>query len=395
MLSRRGAAMRFIIFSLLFVLICTSQVFAIGVSPPVYRIDYEEGATHTFDFLILNKDGRSSDVRMYADGAFGEYVTFSEDTFDFEGAQTYPITATLTLPNYSDVPGFGKQRLNLHAEEFSTAGGAFSAVTAVGFAVFIQVPQPGRFGEPTTFTIPHTVEGFDTSYTLEITNRGTDDLTNTNAQVSIVSATGEQQEQFTITNINLLAGASQTFNDEVITSTYTPGKYIATASYIYDQAKAPTTEEVTFFVGSTDIELVDYTTTLVKGKINKINITLQSLWGSPLDSIRGMLVLGANQQALPAMDFLPFESKVVQAFIDVPLTNQTSTEALLHLQLPFNDGVIEKDIELNFVLVDEFIEEESQSNTLLIIALIVLIIFATVLLVSLGKQTKTSKKKKK
>ena len=48
-------------------------------------------------------------------------------------------------------------------------------------------------------------------------------------------------------------------------------------------------------------------------KINKVNLYLQSLWGSKLSNVRGSVIVDGNEQLLPVIDFKSFEEVVVEA----------------------------------------------------------------------------------
>jgi hypothetical protein len=379
--------MKRIFFFLFFLVLLCGSVSAIGMSPPLYRIDFQEETQLNLSFAILNRDGAATNIRVFADGSeLSEYVTFSETEFEFDGTAPYGITATLDMPSYSEVSSFGKQRININAEEFVTTGGTFAAVTAVEGAIFVQVPQPGLYAEITDFSVDHTVAGYDTQAEVELTNRGTDTISSGELSLQIFESENTILNTFLVQDIDLNPAESKSFTIDIPSDSYVSAKYEAVVSFDYTSTRDPATDTKSFFVGSTDIELVNYTSSLISGSINRVNITLQSLWGSPLTNVRGLLVVGDSQQSLPVIDFNPFEEQVVSAFIDIPLTNATQEEGVLSLTASAENGDFSRDYDLSFDLT--LPKEEFNVNITLIILVVAVVLIIGVLVILLLRKQK-------
>lgn len=390
---------------------------SIGITPPRFDLDYDEGQTYTFSFSVLNKAGKPTYIVMTADRSeLAQYVEFSEEEFYMPPASTHPVTMTLTFPTYETLTEFGEQKIGFHATEVSVnkETGGFSALTAVEGWVVIQIPQPGKYGEITDFSISNVLQGLESDLKLEISNRGTEELTNTRATVDIFDFSGNLVSTLDFSNIYVRQDGKATISRDLLTSSYDSGKYIAEAKYYFNEEQAPNTKTTSFFIGSSDVIVTDYTQELVEGQINKIQVELQSLWGSPLYTIRGALTdFDGRQKPLPVIDLDPYQTKTVELYLDVPYLNSsifqlsdqynsTQRDLNFHLEFPVeaaND--VEKDIPLTFTInrLTPAPELERPSiftttNTILIIGMVILILIALMLLFSFKKESHEHKGKK-
>jgi hypothetical protein len=402
----------FLLFFSFFLLLFSSHVQAIGMSPPLFELNYEEGKSFTFSTSIINRGGPTT-INLYADRSeLSEFVTFSKNDFDMAPGTKETIELTITCPPYKTLTEFGLQKIGIHAREIALnkETGTFAAVTAVEGLMFVHIPVPGVFGEITDFSISNVIEGLDADLTLELTNRGTDDLKNTKATVTIVDFYGEDVSSVEFSNIDIPVGESKKIRKELSSSVYPSGKYFATAEYVFSDSQAPQKEDAVFFIGSSDVIITDYTKNLTEGQINVVYIELQSLWGSPLNTIRGSLIdFTGRQKPLPVIDLEPFSKRVVELYLDVPLLNSsafrlgdeynsTTKDLDFHLQFPVqaaND--VDKTIPLTFTINRLPVPEKERAqfftttNTILIIGMIVLILIAFLLLLIFKKGSDSKK----
>jgi len=408
----------FFSFLVLIFLLTFSSVLAIGISPPKNYVDYAEGETVTFDFLISNRASFPTTIQMSLDGVFSDDdVVFSEDIFTIPASSTHIVTATLTFPPYDTLTAFNKQRILIQAREVvvdKTIGG-FAALTGVEGWILVQIPVPGQFGEITSFGLENVVEGLDSTISLDIINRGTADLRNTRATVDIFDFYGNNVSSVKFQNIVIASGDSTSLSHSLSSSSYNSGKYTAKAKYFYNSENAPMPAQTTFFIGSTDVMVTEYTQDLYEGQINSVKIHLQSLWGSPLHNIRGELTdFSGKTILLPVIDLDPFEEKVVDLYLDVPLLNSSafridssvynSTSQDLSLKLAFpvqSSNDVEKVISLPFTvnkkLVPPVIETPlsiSTSTLVILIGFVVFVLLALNMFFLVGKKKSPRKKKR-
>lgn len=388
----------FFFFFLLIIL--SSSVLAIGISPPTYTEEFQAEESFTYTYNIINRGAPTgASLRVYG-SPLAEYVEFPE-TIELNQGLT-PVEITINLPAYEDLPdAYGKQIVRIFVKEEPLGGGTFSAVTAVEGWLIMNVPVPGEYGQITSLTIPTVEEGFNTEAEFAIRNRGTLPMENKRAVLTIKDVSGTIIDELTYRGIDLAVDEEQTYTLDLPAQNYDSARYIADLEFFFDEEKQPATRSTGFFVGSIDIQLITHTELLEEGKINRVKVTLQSLWGDALSPVRGTLLdFVGDEISLPVIDLDPFQESVVDTFIQVPLLEDdpfnvntsvqknTTYETILRLQFPAGETLDEiKEIPIEFVIYQpepEVIVEEKEPldmTTIIIIALGVFVIALLVVLV--------------
>ena len=412
----------FIFLSFLLILILSlSLVSAIGVSPPKQIIDFDANEEVTVSYVIVNYGGtRGTNILMEAYGSpLAKYVSFSQDKFVMSGNE-YQVDVTIDFPSYEELTVYGKEVIRIKASETTAPGsGAFAVVTAVEPWLVVQIPIPGKYAEIGSFTVGN-VNADENSYvSFELLNRGTKPLSGTRAELVVTDFSGARMDRLSFSNLAIPIDSSKKLSDVVPTSTYPPGKYFASLNYYFNDELKPATKTTEFFVGTTDVQVLNYTVDLEEGKINKVSVTLQSLWSSELRSIRASIIdFNNHSQAMPVIDLGPFEKRVVETYIDVPLLNGSpffintslqkniSVDTFVTLQFPVDaSNDVDKTLPLTFKIhaKPEVLQEKSSleisTNTLLFVGLGLIIIILIILLILIipkknDKEKKRSKKKK-
>lgn len=373
--------MKFFFLSFFLFIFLLSSVFAVGVSPPSFRVDYKEGINYEFDVRVINNGIPDGFISTTLFGDMAEHFTVSEPEFQFNPKEKlHMITISGTLPDYNDLTLFGGQRLLFYVDEGKLDGtGGVSFSTSIKGVIVIDIPVPGKFGIIDSFEVKNTNEGFIAPFSLALKNRGADDLKRASAQIIISDFEGNKLDTLNYNNIDIDFDKTYIIDDVLPTSTYDSSKYFVKALFTYDPIKAAQSKETSFFVGSTDVSLMDYTANVTSGKINKINFELQSLWGSPLKNIRASLQSGEISQSLPVLDFNPFEKKVLEAYLDVPVTNATSISVNLLLEIPVDaTNTAHKSFPLTFDVIQEVdpsFEFPISSSTLMFVGVIIIVLF--------------------
>lgn len=368
---------------------------AIGMSPPIIEADYQEGTIYEFDVKIINNGASTSAIRMNSEGPYADYVDFSKDMFEFKSGQAYEtIKVVVRLPSYDKLTHFGKQRIVIRASEGAPtqSSGFFAVTTAISGWFIIDIPVPGQYGTVESFAVDNTLDGGEAAFRMLLRNRGTQDLNDASAIITVTDYSGFVLDTLTYPTINI--GVEEDFElaGVIPSSSYDPSLYFAHVSFRYNVENAPQNKSDQFFVGSTDIQLLDYTKNLTIGKINKIKLDLQSLWGSPLRNIRGVFSFQGGEQSLPVIDFDAFEKISQEVFIDVPQVNASTLDATLELEIPVDaQNTFQKSIPLSFTLIQE-VEPSNEfplsTNTILIIVLVLVVLILVSLNIFLYKKRK-------
>jgi hypothetical protein len=369
----------FLFFQFIFLfLLLTSAVESIGLAPGKAYLDYEEGETVTFELRVIGSTG-SSKVQMYTQGWLADYVSLSEMEFVFDpDKKLYPITVTIDMPPYEDITEYGLQRFFIGARDIVESAGGISASAAVKMWVEMDIPFPGKYARINELVVHHILEGEVTPVSATIANRGTNPLSDARVYFSLSNLAGDVLAEKEFTNVFIPVDTEQVFEHEFLTETFDSGIYEVTVRFFYDDGSS-IQKSTTYFIGTTDILLTEYTPRLETGTINKINLTLQSIWGSPLNNVRLAIRTDEKTSSLPSIDLAAFEKLTIEAFIEVPATESPSLNASLDLVIPITaEESMQKSIPLTFELYSasrkEFPVKLNMTSTLFLIVGILLLL---------------------
>lgn len=397
--NRRLALGLILILSTLMVL---PSVLALGVSPPYAFADYSDDFNDSFGFTLINNNPDPNiGIELSLDGPLAKFASLSESSFNFD-SKTHSFRVFFDFPSYEELGVYGKQKLKINAKEVTKNKGMFNVGTGVGVWVEVYIPVPGSFAEVTSVNVDNAFQGEDTQMTFSLTNRGTEDIFNSYAKVYIKDYTGKIIETLSYPNINIPYDSSVSFDETIHSSSYSSGKYSALVEYVFDDSFSPSTKSDTFFLGSSDVIITDYTSTLIAGEINKVNVTAQSIWGSDLIGVGFNLFYLGSSHNLPSLNFGPFQELKFETFIEAPAIedkniDSTTLSAKMDISVPVGDGSFQsKSVPLEFTVVKEKKSFSISSKTLLIVAgsliLLLLIIINIVLLSRTSKKDSKSKK---
>lgn len=394
--------MRTFFLFLIFLLLFTSLASAIGVTPPSRTIQFEDNYTGSFSFTFINNnDNPDIFVSLSLSGALAKYAVLSEDNFSFGGKKYHTVNVNLNLPAYEDIGVYGTEILRVRASERAKVSGSFSVGTAVGAWIKVKIPVPGTLGEIKSVGVKNAFEGQDTDLSLTIENLGTDAIFDSYARVVISDFSGNRLDTISFNNVNIPTEDSVTLTSELLTADYESGKYFVDASYYFSDDFVPSTKSSHFFVGSTDIFVSNYTKILEEGKINKIIISAQSVWGSPLEDVSLSLSYAGITVPLPDLNFKPFEEISFDAFIEAPLIEDRKIdslplEATLDISFNSNGDLVVKSIPLDFEVVRSKSGLNISSTTFLVVGVAVLIILLILVnFIIISRITKRNSKSKK
>jgi len=359
-------------------LLLTSVVESIGLAPGKAYLDYDEGETATFELRVIGSTG-SSKVQMYTQGWLADYVSLSETEFVFDPEKKiYPITVTIDMPPYEEITEYGLQRFFIGAQDIVESSGGISASAAVKMWVEMDIPFPGKYARIKEFVVNHILEGEVTPVTATIANRGTNPLSSAKVRFSLANLKGDVLLEKEFSNIFIPVDAEQVFEHEFLTENFDSGIYEILVTFFYDDGSS-IQKSTTYFIGTTDILLTDYTSRLEAGTINKINVTLQSIWGSPLNNVRLAIRTNEKTSSLPSIDLAAFEEVTIETFIEVPQTDELTLDADLQMTIPITtEESMEKSIPLTFELYassrKEFPIKLTTTSTLFLIVGVLLIL---------------------
>lgn len=370
--------MKWLIFMIV-LLVSLSGVAAIGVTPAKQTVSFEDNATYSFVYKILNQGENPVHIVMSATGSLASYVSF-KNSFDVSGQSVYPLEVKLRLPDYKEISEYGQQIIRIRATEMSSAeNGVFAATTAVEFWLVVQIPTKGKYAVIDSISLPSVKEGDFPLLEMNITNKGTMFLQNISWGVLVFNnrvliedylfdgLTLEQEETVSL---------SKSFN---IT---TPGEY---SGYVWvDYGKGRVKKDISFIVGTSDILVKDYSVRVVSGQINRINLTFSSLWGSSLTGVKASILQSDGAfQDLPPLDIPAYGTKTLYGYMEIPKQSSSTYPVTLVIEIPVPNGdPIIKEIPLSMIVVQATTQEQTTSIPfvayIIVIVILLLILFNVV-----------------
>ncbi len=383
--------MRFIFFSLFFLLLSSLLVSAIGVIPARYTVDYAPGFEHDFTFTVNNNQQKPIKVAISLSGSFADYATLSTKELSFpDGVLTQSFTLHLKLPDSWDKPGRNKLNINIVEMPFTNAkSAAFSARTAVVPDILVLVPYPGLYAEISKFQVAGgsggVNEGDDTPVSFSIRSHGKQDLVNTRAEVSLVDFEANNTiETQSFNNIDISPGSTYSQSLILHTSSLPPTDYLAVLKYYYEDVVRE--KKIKFSVGQFKVDLLSYDENLSNNGIVPFHFVIKNKWKGKVFveaqvHFNGLPVAKTSREQLT-----DFAAKKFVAYVDassLPLgpLNGTIKVFFSKKSSPDDDSVLEFPVSVNVVkpVVKEVVKKnKSFSLSLTTIVLIVLFLLLVI-----------------
>jgi len=319
-----------------------------GVTPPSYIIDFEPGLEQSFEFDFLFDDPEQN-FEIILGGELRDYVTVRK----IEG--TTKVEVNLKLPQAYNNPGPNSVSVGARAvagESGDDTGVGISAL--VSGIVLVNVPYPGKYAD-LIFRMDDANAGEQASYRLAIYSRGEEQIV-TNSQIIIYDSEGTSVKTFNLGSDTILPGASSDETSLLDVSDLGAGSYNAEAvvSYSGEERRA----EDDFSLGSLVVNLINYTKTFDKEKINQMYIDVESGWN---DQINGVYaegkVVGYEEVGFttPSIELKPWRSGKLVGHLDT--TPIQSEEFQMDLTVHYGGKITEervslklRDKEVNYLL---------------------------------------------
>ncbi len=296
-----------LLFLLMMVFVSCRASAIVGVSPGVYRVDFEPGLRKQFLFSYIFDEGVIADV--YAEGDLEEYIQLSTTRLEGGGG----VIVTLELPDNIEKPG--DHKIYIGAKQSTSAGGTVGIIGNVRGIVLVRVPYPGKYAAIDFFEVTPANHGELSNFTLRVDNLGYESINaeayaeiynDENTSVSIIPLGSKYMESKEYTY----------FKKQVDTSKFNPGVYRAKAVVKYDAGEL--TSENTLRIGTLYVGLYNYTSEFIKDKINQFDIDVESFWNNNIPKVYAEVnIIGHNIEFLtPSMDLRPWKQTRLSGFFD-------------------------------------------------------------------------------
>ena len=315
----------------------TGSVMALGISPGKVDYNFEPGAKKTFTFQIKADESHrymNHSIALADKGllCFLNNETYEEDkelwypSFEItpkylylKGGEVGKATFTFTMPDKFTVPGVHKA-LIVVTEMPPRSHHQISAKAAVAFMINLYVPYPGKYLD-LEFKAKPAQPGKVVEITISAINRGKEDIENAQATAKIYDYEGNLVTTLQSDAIPIKAGEKQyLWIDWQTSPDLKSGVYKAEVDVAYDGNHRQITGQI--LVGSKDIQLLNYTRTLIQGQINPFLIEFQSLWNDRVPVYAEIEITRDGKTVAkttsPPKILIPWEKAILTSYIQVP-----------------------------------------------------------------------------
>ncbi len=325
------------IFVLLFLSILFLSVASalVGVTPAKTQIDFVPFYKQVFHFEFFGDD---LPLKLSLEGDLAQYAKLSTLQLDGPGG----VNVLLTLPANIEIPG--NHRLLVGAEQYSGAGVGIGIVGGMRAAIDVKVPYPGQYASVELSTSSVNA-GELVPVTYKIYNLGKETLT-TQSTLEIFNAQEVKMDTFSLGESVIEPTHMEDLSRNLNLTHYAPGFYTAKASVAYGERTAVADSK--FRLGELFVNLTNYTSFFIPGKINRIDLDIESFWNDPLDNVyANITVLNHTLDFLtPSITLSGFQKTTLTGYFDTSSITEDPFFALVNVH--YGDKTTEQLLTLHF-----------------------------------------------
>ncbi|MBU0760841.1 MAG: hypothetical protein KJ600_01955 [Nanoarchaeota archaeon] len=337
-------------FLILFALVLASRASAssFGVSPAIYRLDFEPNLEGSFVFNF-HSDNTDLDFEVGIKGDLAEYVAVDKDNFQGGSGK---VNAFLKLPERIETPGL--HRILIWAKPIQSASGGMGIVGSPNGVIAVYVPYPGKYAEIQKFEIENANTGEKVPYKLVVYSRGDETIT-ASSRIEILDSANESVKVFNLGSNEIASTEFVAFDSGLDMAGVGAGNYKAVAIVKTDSGQEVRKED-SFKLGELQVKVVNYTRMLEKNKINPFEIEVESFWNDALENVYAeVFVVGTDISFLtPSVELRPWQRSKLTGYFDT-----TGLEAdkvfQVKIVLHYGDETTEELVSLTFVETTNYI----------------------------------------
>ncbi|MBU3923909.1 MAG: hypothetical protein KJ592_03255 [Nanoarchaeota archaeon] len=307
--------MKRMLFFLVLVL-CGNVLGLSGVSPGSYSVDFEAGLSKEFVFEFVLDEGVES--ALIVEGDLAEYVRLDKERIS--GRES--VAVSLNLP--SDIEGFGVHEIVVRAGN-------------VRGVIKVDVAYPDDY-VGVEVSAPNINIGEDVEIGMKLLNFGEGNVS-VDYGVDIYEG-GELVENFSWVDVEV----SDVLDFSFFVSNLSAGDYVA--SGWVDSGEVRRVENY-FRVGEFVVEVLNYSSNFTRGKLDRFEVDVESLWNDDIAEIYAEVeVGGVVVLSTPVVGLRAWERKTLVGFFDgADMEGVIDAEIFLY----YGEGSSSKVVELEVV----------------------------------------------
>lgn len=353
---------------------------SLGLTPAIIRTDFKPYDKFLINFNVIGADANQK-LEVYASGDLSQYVRFDKVTLKGEDS----FTSYIDLPGEIAKPG--QHVVYIRVREIKDSLEGIGTRLEIGAALVIKVPYPGKYAEIKTFYVNNTNAGEPVIFYSEVENLGKENLVL--KPIINVYSNNKKVDEFLLEKRDINHTTLEKFV-KIVENGYGVGVYNASISFDYGEIINKSTY---FKVGSLFVNIVNWSSKFIKGKINEFNIEIENNWNNDVKDVYAEVnVTHKNIQAdffkTPSIELRKWDKSVLKGFFNCENLEKGIYQA--NISLFYEDKKTEK-------VVDIEVSNPPFSNNLIIAIGLGLFLFFILIgaLIYLILNRKTSKRYKK
>jgi len=297
-----------IIFGIIFLFNVNLVSAGLGLTPALVRTDFKPYGKFLINFNVVSAEANQK-LEVYASGDLAQYVKF--DKTQLTGPE--PFTAYIDLPREIEKPG--QHVVYIRVREIVDESKGIGTRLEIGAAFVLKVPYPGKYAEIKSFVVNNTNDGEAVIFYSQVENLGVEDIML--FPTIEVYSNKKLLDNFTLES-RLVNHTTTVEFIKILENGYKSGVYNATISFDYGKTMAQNTS---FFVGSLFIDITNYSSKFIKGKISEFRIGIESKWNSDVKNVYAEVNVTKNgNQAdffkTPSIELKKWESAYLKGFFN-------------------------------------------------------------------------------
>ena len=308
---------------LILVLSISSEARGIGMrsSSLIVSIDFVPNFEKTYYYSVIPYNEGPMDIGMYVENDNGDGTNsdiskyFIVEPSVFKGVLPnkepfFSITARLP----SEIKEPGTHKLHVGAAEVLPETGGVGVRAAVEAIFYIHVPYDGQYLKYSMET-ESVNQGTPIPVTLTLANLGKEQIKELYADIILLDSQKNNIDKIRTETIPLESQKNKILSFEIRSIGLLPGEYTVNATVYYDGRNVSKSQKVK--VGELKLTILNQTHEITAGKINEINIDIESEWAEDVKNVYAQIQIG-NQPAAKTLseNLFGFQRIKLKGFFD-------------------------------------------------------------------------------
>ena len=375
---------------LIFLLVLTSTVNALGIAPSDTYISFEPYGAGSFEIMLINNGDESVNASVNLGGPFSEYFNMVNGVQEVKAGSSTKYIVEYSFPASLDLHGPVNHDLNVN-QEITERKEGISASLVVVARVVVDVPYPERYLEY-GLSVEDVNEGEELNFNFNIANKGEGNIFGFKSNLIIYDpSTEEKLFEVEDSASSLISGVKVTKTINVDSSEIGGGTFVADSFVTYDGIETDH-RNITFKVGYEDVEVIEYPFNATFGGIRKLMFVVDNKWNIAINDVVIETYIEKNGVPITersisnGFDLKALGEKNVPVYLDISNVNQGAYQLVVTIK--YNGSEKIQKFDFSVISDKKFFTKEMVAGIL-----IVCLIFANFLWLTLRKKGHISDKK--